>query len=339
MYQEQLGAIGKAVDDGIARLQADNAALSGSVAALQTQVAQLQKDLNDCRNPTPAYTLHVGMATEPNTFAQWGVVTAKSGPMTYRRTYKPPGAWKASWADGTAAADVSLGVKSAHTMKGTGNMKESLDSLLAGHEDGAILQYLKGAPDGTLLQFLHEPEDDFRNNNWNPALYRQGQQYMRRLIDRANVGRAKPMRFGGCLMASSAGSAAEPFWPGPGTWDHLGWDGYNWPQREGGPVPSWEEASVAPSWKEASVVFNKAVTFTKNLGVDFAIFEIGCRRGATKDEYLHPSIGDEMAQTQWIKNARLWMRDVAKPISACYFDHLPMFGIISANGYAAWGHD
>jgi len=203
-------------------------------------------------------------------------------------------------------------------MKGTSSsMLTSIQRLLSGVEDEAIKAYLRGSPKDAILGFLHEPEDDFRAGGWDRGLYRLAQAHFARLIDEVNAEDGGNRLFSGNLMASTIEADVMRYYPGDGIWDILGYDGYNWPQREGDERP--------PAWRSLEEVFDQNVALNEKLGIPFAIFEFGCRRTAWAKDVTNPlyvpTAAENEAQRLWCAEGRIWLQEVAQPVVATYFHH------------------
>lgn len=123
----------------------------------------------------------------------------------------------------------------------------------------AWLRQIPGDHDARVI-VSHEPENP--EKNYSAAAFVTQQEAVRELVNRVNLEREVPLRFGGNFMAWStrpqSGRNLEPWLPADGTWDFVAWDGYS---------HHWFDLP--------GEVFDDALTFSRDHGLRFAIAETG----------------------------------------------------------------
>jgi hypothetical protein len=333
-----IAALSEAVtnrDATIADLRTENARLETDNASLTVERDRLRVALEDCRNPVPPYRLQVGYCPNPNTPAEVNRLGAWSA-AEVRRSYLPPiPAGGHLPQNPTFAQDSSNGLRTAHTFKcpvpaggNAGSMTQRVRAMLSGAYDDEIVAYMKKSAQDAIFGCEHEPEND----GIEPALWAQGQTHGGRLLRRANAEDGGLRKWAGNLMSSTdAADAVMRWYPGDGVWDILGWDGYNWPNRNPG-------STTIPRWVEFEEIFTPDWTRCQELGVGFAIFEFGCRKQdlwSAPGTMSLPTEQQAARQADWAAKARTVMLQKFKPEVACYFHH--DWWVMRENGHRALG--
>jgi hypothetical protein len=151
----------------------------------------------------------------------WDQLVAKAGPLDIRHHYwqAPPWSWSSAAQDeGRNATIGSVKVPGSIT---DASFKTELRSLL------------NGVPSTHTFYLIvyHEPEDEISSGQFTAARYIQWQVMARAIIDDLNTKREEPLKLVGTLMAYTtqkvSGLDIDTYRPPDGTWDALGWDGYD----------------------------------------------------------------------------------------------------------------
>jgi hypothetical protein len=255
---ETLTASNTYLSNEAAALKETNTLLQDRLTAARARVIKLRAALQECQGTTPAPLppTTYGSSTGKHTFAEF---TERAGkPLASRRSYEsgiPPALKYGDVYDDF----VTNNCISINSIAFNPNRIQVLKS--------ALFNYLDSIPAEHDLRFIvsHEPEKP--EKKYVPAEYVYQQKLVRaEIIDPINERRLKnggiPIRFGGNWMAWSARAASgrhmELWYPGPGVWDYLAWDGYS------------EDPIHGPD-----AVFRDALTFTKARNERFAIAETG----------------------------------------------------------------
>lgn len=306
----------EAVEDISAELTAERLKVSDLTSKLIIAEAEVKR-LTDLYEPKPKFLL--GYCPGPNTVEEVKRLGALSG-ATVRRSYKGPGTFPSN---PTFAGDAAAGLRTAHTIKGpvpsgtTMNMRTRLEAMMSGRYDADYRAYVAKSAKDSIIGLEHEPEDDFRDGKWDKKIYRDAQVYFKRnILDPVNAQDGGSRLFAGNLMSSTSDADSMLFYPGDGIWDIFGVDGYNWPNRT-------EGSTTIPAWREFEEIFTQDFNLATKLGLQFAIFEYGCRKAhLLKDANtdLLPTPEMSARQMDWHTKARPVLERM-QPVVACYFHH------------------
>jgi len=294
-------------DQSIVSLTAQVEGLEASNATLTSDNAQLAADLKDCQdaqNPPPPPPVPL-MLVGTTDGVPWDTVVLKTGPMDVRHHYEPdlPTSWIA---DADCAKDVQRKIVTICSVKPFG------------YETGGapyktrLKGYLSTIPTDHEVYFIvfHEPEDEIEAGRFTAAQYIKWQTDARVVIDELNVSRVKKIKLVGTLMAWScdkgqSGRSIDTYIPPPGTWDALGWDGYDrrWAlKKDSEPISSLMSHAVSTAFPTGGALENN-----KRLGLPFLIIETGTPE-------------DNPERVKWENDGLRWCRDTAKGILFTYWN-------------------
>jgi uncharacterized membrane protein YhdT len=269
--------------------------------------------------PTGWTNRRLGYCPEPNTAAEIVRLGAFSGGRV-RRSYTPP--YTTYPSNPTFLSDPAAGLRTAHTFKvpGGGTMRDRLNRFNSQSktEDEKTIQYILKSAKNSVWGMEHEPEDDFAQGRWDKAIYRTAQAKFCRIMDEANARDGGKRQKSLNLMSVTDQPAQIAEWyPGDGLLDIIGWDGYNWPNRNPG-------STQIPRWVEFEEIYTPDYENTVALGLKFAIFEYGCMKAYLYDDANNtnpPTAEMSARQVDWHQKAFAVMRDKFKPVLATYFHH------------------
>ena len=271
-YEEQGTALGKSADTEVKGLKDANAALQAEYDAYKASHPDTPTPPTPTPEPPkPVITTLVGSSLQASA-GDFEAYATRCGGLESIRSFSPPGKMPTSLT--AAGVGSSIGKRHiVHSFKGrVAGINDACQSLIDGKDDSWINAFLdsKPAPQGLSWIFRHEPDEESPNI----ATWKAAQKKARALTDAANNrGRAKygnawkDIQFGANLMSWSCQQVPDrikDFYPGPGVWDFISWDGY------------------AQSPEPGSKTFAKCVEWnnTKGSGEPFAIGETGLKNMA-----------------------------------------------------------
>ncbi len=259
-----------------------------------TTTASVPLTVNEPAGPSP---MLVGLSTPAS--VPWATAVARAGPLDIRHQY-----WQAApWSFSTGGAPATIG-----SIKPAASMTETALKAAA----GTFLDQVPTTHPFELIGF-HEPEDEIEKQpggGFSLQTYLNWQTWLRAVVNQKNAARQVPIKFGGTLMAYSTEKASgrniDDYIPPAGTWDFLGWDGYDRAYGNTGTSESLQSIMSQP----VSTKYPKGGPLQTNLryGLPFLVIETGTTGAASK--YQGGIGAGEAHRVQWLNDGLPWARSV-----------------------------
>jgi hypothetical protein len=173
--------------------------------------------------------------------------------------------------------------------------------ILSGKDDALLSNWFRTAPTDREIwwSYWHEPEDDIAGGSFTAQQYRDAYRHIAALADAAKNPRLHNTVILMCWTLNPAsGRTFSDYFPGKDVVDTLGWDCYS--------VPS----SYTPYAKPYDM-YNRAITMSRNLGLDFGIAETG--------SLLAGADPDGTKRAAWLGSVGHYL-ETNNASFVCYFD-------------------
>ncbi|HEX5017411.1 MAG TPA: hypothetical protein VFX15_07490 [Actinomycetes bacterium] len=199
------------------------------------------------------------------------------------------------------------------------SFKAPPSEILSGRHDTFLANWFRTAPKDREIwwTYWHEPEDDIANGHYTAQQFRDAYRRIASFADAAANPRLHNTLILMCwTVHPSSGRTFSDYFPGKAVVDTIGWDCYS-------------KATSTTPYVSPENMYTRAITVTRDLGLDFGIAETGSLKAATDPD------GTKRAE---------WLRSIGRFLESndasfvCYFDSIVggEFRLLDAPSQRAW---